>query len=79
MGKKIKSRVIRIMSFEMLSWFHSEALLVVSPWAHGLWTIRSVEFSHFPPGFFVRRILQAKILEWVAISSSKANFQDRKH
>ena len=30
-----------------------------------------------PPGFSVHGILQARIMEWAAISSSKGNFQPR--
>ena len=32
-----------------------------------------------PPGSFVHSILQAKILEWVAISFSREFFQSRNH
>ena len=37
-------------------------------------------FDHMdynPPGSFVHGILQARILEWVAISSSRGSFQPR--
>ena len=33
--------------------------------------------DHSPPGFFVHGILQARILEWVAMPSSRGSYQPR--
>ena len=57
-------------NFEIfLTCMHAQSLHCVGLFAmHGL--------SH-PPGFSVQEILQARMLKWVAISSSRASAQPR--
>ena len=77
----VNDLLLVLIHLELIHYFGELTLFSLSsaPWkvkvAHHVWLCDPIDCS--PPGFFVHGILQARILEWVAISFSRGSSQFR--